>query len=150
MNDPKTSIDPLLGTDEETVFWKLSALLTGFSDIDRSLSNRYFEVLAEDYRSEIAQLCALYYETVRAHGDDALAALVRRIESEGPLIHAARQIATTWLLSEFEGKGENRKLVVAGHRERGRLWGLINAHPPSHSADRHGYWEAPPGQSGLG
>ncbi|MFX0577747.1 sugar dehydrogenase complex small subunit [Nocardia nepalensis] len=137
--DPEPS---LLGQDEADIFLKLSALLTGTTDLD--------PVLAEDFRTQLEPafgpainvLCGLYYDIIAA--PNPVAALLSRIGGDEQFLAAARQIASTWMLTQFYPDPTTKKPQLAGHFERGLLWRVIDAHPPAFSAARHGYWATRP------
>ncbi|MBI3268252.1 MAG: hypothetical protein HYZ53_04465 [Planctomycetes bacterium] len=128
------------------MFLKLSALLTGFEDLDPLLGEDYLQRLEPLYGAEIGELCKLYYENIREA--DPLAALNVELTAKAALAVAARQIVTIWLLSLFNDPNPaNKAPILAGHFERGLLWRLIDAHPPAFSFGRHGYWAKPPHNS---
>ncbi len=140
--------DPLLGQDKADLFLKLSALLTGVEDLDPALGEQYRQGLETKYAIELDGLYALYYQAIRE--PDAVEVLKRLIGPSANLMLAARQVVSTWYLSQFKDPDPTVKApILAGHFERGLLWRVIDAHPPAFSARRHGYWTQAPHGDGA-
>src|SRR5688572_22991341 len=106
MTSGSDDVKSRIPTDEATLFWKISSLLTGFSDVDRSLSDEYFKVFQREFPLETSTLCRYYWDLIRSPKSDPLSAFISRLkraqheEKNDRPINAARQIVSLWLLSE--------------------------------------------------
>jgi Membrane bound FAD containing D-sorbitol dehydrogenase len=141
------------GLTELDGFMNLSKVLTGEPKLDRTLANEYLQRLKGQNPAEIQKILD---EFGKIADDPYLVFEVKRriVETKEPgneaLPSMAQQIIRIWYTSEFFPLGPDGKpgSVADGGTQkqyyRGLLWKVLQAHAPTHSTQKYGYWTTKP------
>ena len=144
---------------ELVLFVALSKVLTGEKKLDKTLADQYLQRLKAqsptsmqkilDEFSKIADDPFLTFEVKRRIVETKQAG-----KEDLPLM--AQQIIRIWYTSEFFPLGPDGKLILgpdgkpvpSGGTQKqfydGLLWRVIQAHAPTHSTQKYGYWTKRP------
>lgn len=134
-------------------FLALSKVLTGASKLDKTLAAQYLQRL----QTANADVMQQVLNEFRKIADDSYLdfEVKRRIvetkeKGKETLPLMAQQIIRLWYTAEFFPIGPDGKLVanaLAGTQKqyyRGLLWQVIQAHAPTNSKKKYGYWTEKP------
>jgi len=138
---------------ELDLFLALSKVLTGETKLDKNLADEYLQRLKGQNATQMQKILDEFGKI--ADDPYLIFEVKRRIvetkeKGKEDLPPMAQQIIRIWYTSEFFPLGPDGKPGAAasgGTQEQyysGLLWKAIQAHPPTKSTQKYGYWTKKP------
>lgn len=138
---------------ELDTFIALSQVLTGENKLDKNLADEYLQRLKAT-NADVMQQIAEEFNKIASdpYVDFEVKRRIVETKEKGkeklPLM--SQQIIRLWYTGEFFPIGADGKLVanaLAGTQKQyysGLIWSVIQAHPPTNSTKKYGYWTKKP------
>lgn len=126
------------------LFFHLSVIVCGEANLDRDLSNEYWDIFNNDatISPDLRKMLELYDSILQSNPSDILIEIKKQMMTDEPMRELLRKIIKIWYLGRPPVK-ELKGPRFFYHYEA-LIWKVAHAHPPGLSGGYYGYWHYKP------